>query len=497
MELTGEPVLQRAAFLLAESDRLLQTAPRPSGSQATMRLVAASSISLARLPIHHEFSLVLTGRYSRSCPLVNAHAIGVRRETTRMSESSFPMPAPAPLAYVVGIDIGMESCMMCCLTMEKRQVIKSSSFTNKAEGFSNLFERLERLGTPADQILVGLEATSRYGENLYHALLSRGYRVCLLHPAQMHAFAQQRGLRAKTDRVDATTIARALLSDDARFGYVPSEQVATYRELVRLQQQLSDDVVRYKNEVHALLVVLFPEFTQVFADPTRPTALAFLKRYPSAQAVAQTEIDTLSQVLRELAPKRYGQRTARKLVDLAKRTISSGVALAARSTSLRILCDQLEHTQANLKQLQQEIEALLDQDPKVKGVLLIPEFGVMTVAVLRAELGDLDRFARMDQVVAYVGLDLQVKQSGKWKGQTKLSKRGSGRVRRILYLAALRSIWLQGSPFGAYYHRLVDRGMKKGMAVVAVMRKLLIVAAHLIQTQQVYEPGKVAAPSVG
>jgi transposase len=102
----------------------------------------------------------------------------------------------------------------------------------------------------------------------------------------------------------------------------------------------------------------------------------------------------------------------------------------------------------------------------------------------------------MDQVVAYVGLDLQVKQSGKYKGQTKLSKRGSGRVRRILYLAALRSIQLDDSPFGAYYRRLVHRGMKKGMAVVAVMRKLLIVAAHLILTEQVYEPGKVAGLAV-
>jgi len=154
-----------------------------------------------------------------------------------MSQSSFPMPTPAPLAYVVGIDIGMESCMMCALTMEKRQVIKPSPFANKAEGFSSLFERLECLGASPEQILVGLEATSRYGENLYHAFFKRGYRVCLLHPAQMHAFAQQRGLRAKTDQVDAMTIARALLSGEARFGYVPTEQVATYRELVRLQQQ--------------------------------------------------------------------------------------------------------------------------------------------------------------------------------------------------------------------------------------------------------------------
>ena len=59
-------------------------------------------------------------------------------------------------------------------------------------------------------MLVGLEATSRYGENLLQALLKHGYQVCLLHPAQMHAFAQQRGLRAKTDQLDAVTIARAL-----------------------------------------------------------------------------------------------------------------------------------------------------------------------------------------------------------------------------------------------------------------------------------------------
>jgi len=178
---------------------------------------------------------------------------------------------------------------MCALTTEKRQVIKPSQFGNDAPGFRWLIARLEGLGTSPEEILVGLEATSRYGENLYHALLKQGYRVCLLHPGQIHAFAQQRGLRAKTDRLDATTIARALLSEEARFGYVPDEQVATYRELVRLQQQLDEDVVRYKNELHALLVVVFPEFHQVFADPSRPTALAVLKAYPSAQAMAEAD----------------------------------------------------------------------------------------------------------------------------------------------------------------------------------------------------------------
>src|SRR6266487_880395 len=188
-----------------------------------------------------------------------------------MSETSSPMPTPAALAYAVGIDIGMESCMMCCLTMEKRQVIKPSQFSNDAAGFEWLFAHLGPLQAAPQQIIIGLEATSRYGENLYYALLKRGYRICLLHPGQVHAFAQQRGLRAKTDRLDCSTIARVLLSGEARFGYVPSEQVVTYRELVRLQQQLTEEVVRYKNEIHALLVVLFPEF--FYVNDTATTAI--------------------------------------------------------------------------------------------------------------------------------------------------------------------------------------------------------------------------------
>src|SRR6266571_4476584 len=78
-----------------------------------------------------------------------------------MSETSSPMPTPAALAYAVGIDIGMQACMMCCLTMEKRQVIKPSLFDNTAQGCSWLLTRLEQLGCQPQQILIGLEATSR------------------------------------------------------------------------------------------------------------------------------------------------------------------------------------------------------------------------------------------------------------------------------------------------------------------------------------------------
>jgi len=249
-----------------------------------------------------------------------------------------------------------------------------------------------------------------------------------------------------------------------------------------------------QNEIQALVVVLFPEFTQVFADPCLPTALTVLKAFPSAQAVAEAGVEALFQLLRAQKPAHYGRPTSRKLVALAEQSGSSGRAIAGRSVSLRILCDQLEHTRANLALLDVEIEQLLTNDPGVKGLQQVPEFGPQTVAVLRAELGDVNRFSRTDEVIAYGGMDIEIKESGLWKGKAKLSKRGSGLLRRMLYLAALRSLHLKDSVFGAYYQRLVARGLKKGSALMAVMRKMLAVAAHLLRhEEEEYDPSKVCA----
>ena len=398
--------------------------------------------------------------------------------------------------YVVGVDIGSQTCSFCALKPDKSQALKPREFANAPAGFTAVQEQLEQLGVPPNHILIGLEATSRYGENLYRFLESRGYQLCLLHPRQTHQFAQQRGLRAKTDRLDASTIARMLLSGEARRGYMPSELIATYRELVRLHSQLSDEVARYKNEIHALLIVLFPEFRQMFRDPCRPTALGILKRYPSAQAIAAAGVEAIRLTLQELAPRHYGRKTAERLVKLARASTSAGIAVSARSSSLQILCDQLEHTQSNLAHLEEEIDNLLDADKAAKGLQSVPEFGRKTVAVLRAELGDVTRFGRADQVVAYAGLDIQVRQSGKWKGEAKLSKRGSGRLRRLLYLTAVRSTRLQESAFGQYYHRLVARGMKKVEALMAVMRKMLLVAYRLLRTEETYDASKVGVAAL-
>lgn len=403
----------------------------------------------------------------------------------------------AEIKYVCGIDIGSQSCWGCITRPDKSVVVKPTSFVNAQEGWKIWEEKLSQLDAAPEQIVIGMEATSRYHENLSHELERHGYQMRLLHPGQTHHFHQQRGLRAKTDRLDAMTIARTLLSGEARRGYIPGEQVATSRELVRLHTQLSEEAARYENQIQALVVVLFPEFTQVFADPCGQTALAVLKVYPSAQAVAEAGEAAVYQVLRAVPAPHFGRPPAQQLVALAQASVGSGRALRGRASSLHILCDQLEHTQANLTRLEQELEELITTDPGTTGLQHMPELGPKTIAVLRAELGEVDRFACTDQAIAYAGMDIKIRESGKWKGRPKLSKQGSGLLRQMLYLAAIRSISLQDSAFGAYSHHLVRRGLAKMSALMAVMRKMVAVATHLMQTGEDYDPSKVWGGATG
>jgi transposase len=403
------------------------------------------------------------------------------------------LPTPQ---YVVGIDVGSVECSLIILHPDKTPASKPATFANTLVGFAQLDTKLTLLAVPPAQIVIGLEATGPYWENLYYFLQQRGYHPLLLHPGQTHYFAQQRALRAKTDRLDAMTIARLLLSDEARPAYVPSEQIASYRELVRLHTSLGEETTRYKLQIQGLLTLLFPEFSHVFRDPHGRTATALLQRYPSAAAFREAGVAAVAATLAEVAPTRYGPGTAQQVVDLAQQSAASGVARAAREQSLRILLTQLVQTQTHLAELAAALAALLQQDPASVALSRVPEFGPKTVAVLRAELGDVTRFARADEAVAYVGMDVRVRQSGKWRGQRKLSKRGSGPVRRLLYLAAVRSLARRESAFGSYYRHLVGQGVGKMSALMAVMRKMVVGAYRLLKSGAVYDPHKVWAWAV-
>lgn len=97
-------------------------------------------------------------------------------------------------------------------------------------------------------------------------------------------------------------------------------------------------------------------------------------------------------------------------------------------------------------------------------------------------------FARADAFVAYLGMDIRIRRSGRHVGQSKLSKKGDAECRRLLHNAARSAA---RGDLKDYYTRLRARGFAATQAHVAVGRKLVRIAFTLLKTQQDYNPEKL------
>ena len=120
----------------------------------------------------------------------------------------------------------------------------------------------------------------------------------------------------------------------------------------------------------------------------------------------------------------------------------------------------------------------------------IPGIGPVTAAAAAACLQS-RHFGHPDQFVAFTGLDVTVRQSGKRKGHGEISQRGDGELRRLLYLAAQANLRSKHSPFRQQYERERAKGMAHTAAVCAVARKLAKVCWSLVKHGESYDPERV------
>jgi len=108
---------------------------------------------------------------------------------------------------------------------------------------------------------------------------------------------------------------------------------------------------------------------------------------------------------------------------------------------------------------------------------------VSTAVVTAFHRGD---FKNSDAFVAFFGMDVRVRDSGKARGKRKLSKKGDPELRRLLYLAAMQAI--KHETWKPLYQRYLDRGFTKTQALVIIARKLLRIAFALMKNQVEYQP---------
>ncbi|MFN3481232.1 MAG: IS110 family transposase, partial [Thermodesulfovibrionales bacterium] len=147
------------------------------------------------------------------------------------------------------------------------------------------------------------------------------------------------------------------------------------------------------------------------------------------------------------------------------------------------------HIKQQIKAIEGELEELIERNFKRQYKLLmsIPGVGKKLAWVVVGVLKGFEDFESARQVSSYIGICPEPWESGKVVKRGKLSRKGSGFIRRILYLCA----W-SASRFNRdckeLYERLLMKGKSKKVAIVAVANKLIRQAFGVLRNNRQYVP---------
>ena len=261
-------------------------------------------------------------------------------------------------------------------------------------------------------------------------------RVVIANPRQVRLIAEA---RIKTDVIDATVLARLYASGFLPEVWIPDEATLGLRRQVTRRTQIVRQRARLKTIVqsilHAHLVPPCPH-----ADLFGPRGRAWLL----AQALPPDEGDAVGRHLREY--------------------------------------DRLSE---DLKVVERELARDARTDPNVTRLMTIPGIDMVVAVGLIAAIGPVARFAGPDRLVAYLGLNPSVHQSGEGRPRHgRITKQGRTHARTMLVEAAWQAVRGPG-PLRAFFQRLSSR-RGPHVAAVAVARKLAVIIWHLLTRGEDY-----------
>ncbi len=210
------------------------------------------------------------------------------------------------------------------------------------------------------------------------------------------------------------------------------------------------------DKIDAKVIRLFGE--QVEVHLTRPRT----PREKELQALSRRRVQLLEML---------NQETNRKILCRDKATIDS------IDESIKMLKTQIKSIENTLKKLVKELEK---ESPIVGIISSVPGVGLITTATLISELPELGIPSR-GKIAKLVGVAPMAKQSGQSDGKRQV-RGGRVTVRRVLYMAALVAV--QVNPvMREYYLRLLKKGKPKKLALIACMRKLLLILHVLVKRE--------------
>lgn len=194
----------------------------------------------------------------------------------------------------LGIDVSKKK-LDCALLLDGKVLEKACE--NSPEGFKDLLEWLRK--RKVAQVRACVEATGGFEEAVATALFQAGHLVSVLNPLVVHAFAQQRLTRSKTDRIDAWTIVEYASRNvvDLPSWQPPPKELTDLRDLVNRRQ--------------ALVEMKTQETNRLAAAPGGPTVDAMVRKHI---AYLEAELLELEKLIHEHIDRHPGLKAQKDLL---------------------------------------------------------------------------------------------------------------------------------------------------------------------------------------
>ena len=365
--------------------------------------------------------------------------------------------------------------------------VKPFAFYNSKKSYTAFWAKLCQFQKQQglEQIVIGFESTGPYAEPLFHFLRKKPVKLVQVNPVHTKRVKELTGNSPnKTDNKDPRVIADVISLGHALTLVVPEGPAAELRRLTQARERAIKDRTSMINQLQHLIFVIFPEFLEVLKISTK-TARYLIKHYTTPEKICALGLESVGQIVKKVSRGKLGQDRAKQLHEAAGNSI--GISEGKQSIVFEIehLVGMIEAGDQFIDSLEKQMCVYLQQIPYSQNILSIKGLAEVSVAGLIGEVADFNKFDTISEVMKLAGLDLYEISSGKHRGQRRISKRGRPLMRKLLFFAAINAVKSKGI-MHEKYQQMLDRGMLKMKALVAISRKLLGLIFAIVRDKTKY-----------
>lgn len=394
----------------------------------------------------------------------------------------------------LGGDVSKGMCDFKLIDYQGNQLESVFQLDDNFEGHKELKALLKKMKSDfkLSKIVVGLESTGGYENNWYRSLRSQkniiGLEVFRINPKRIYFEAQTEGRRSIDDGVSASVIAGYLRKNYGHYDLQEKKQVTSTdqtgeKSLYNYIQNLVKQNTKTKNQLEKLLYSYLPELLSIKPEKYSDWFLDLLIEYPSRKKI----LSAGKQGLRLI--KRLGDSKAEQILLALKQSVGGKTdlfierAIKSMAEDIKMLAKRIKSHRLELaKNCKDTKKEELEIVESIKGI------GIDTAVGILMEIGDLSRFEKAGNLVAFWGINPTFKHSGDKHYKIKMCKDGSPKARSLIYTAAKNAI-LHEPYFKSIYAKHRKLGKLHYVAIGAVMSKITRIIYGMLKSKSKFDAG--------